>query len=160
MAILDEAPCFSIWLEGFLYGKMLCALTCTPAKEVQLFLGLGVYSGIFATYLQCPSTKSGTAIILFYAVCLLYVLSTVSFASDLVALILYVSNNSICKITFFVSVMQTRFRTLSPQLQTDSLPMLFSISIIQSAVDGFCDFLAQSILVRVKNLYLSSVLLT
>ena len=37
----------------------------------------------------------------FYAVCLLYVLSAVSFASDIVALVFYVSNNSICEISFF-----------------------------------------------------------
>ena len=62
-----------------------------------LFLGLGLYSGIFAIYLQCPSKRSGTALI---PVCLLYVLSTADFVSDLVALIFYVSNNSICKNTF------------------------------------------------------------
>ena len=93
-----------IWLEGFLYGK-ICALTCTLAKKVQLFPGPGLYSGIFTMYLLlCPSTKSRTTIIHFYAVCLLYVLSTANFASDLVYLILYVSNNSICKNTiFFIS---------------------------------------------------------
>ena len=148
MIILDEARSISICLEGFLYGK-LCALTCTLAKEVQLFLGLGFYSGIFAMYLQCLSQKTGTAIILFYAVCLLYVLSGVSFASDIVALVFYVSNNSICEISFFcISRAQTRFRTLSPQLQTDLLPMLSRISIIQATVGGFCDFLGQCILVR------------
>ena len=91
-----------IWLEGFLYGK-ICTLTCTLAKEVQLFLGLGLYSGLFAMYLLlCPSKKSRTTIIHFYAVCLLYVLSTATFASDLVADILYVSNNPICKNTIFL----------------------------------------------------------
>ena len=95
MTIVDEAFFMSIWLEGFLYGK-LCALTSTLAKEGQLFPGLGLYSGIFAMYLQCLSKRSGTAHILFVAVCLLYVLSTADFVSDLVALILNVSNNSIC----------------------------------------------------------------
>jgi hypothetical protein len=92
MTIVDEAYFISIWLEGFLYGK-ICALICTLAKEFQLFPGLGLYSGIFAMYLQCQSKKSGTAIILFYAVCLLYVLSTATLASDLATLILEVSNN-------------------------------------------------------------------
>ena len=85
------------WLEGFLYGK-ICALTCTLAKEVH---DQGLYSGIFVIYLQCPSKRSGTAIILFYAICLLYVLSTATLVSDLIYLILYVSNNSICKNAFF-----------------------------------------------------------
>ena len=53
-------------------------------------------------YLQCPSKRSGTALVLFYAVCLLYVLSAATFVSDLVALILQVSNNPICKNHFFI----------------------------------------------------------
>ena len=36
------------------------------------------------------------ATIVFYAICLLYILSTLTFVSDLVALILEVSNDSIC----------------------------------------------------------------
>ena len=100
MATVCETLFISIWLEGFLYGK-ICALICIPAQGVQLFPGLGLYSGIFAIYLQCPSKKAGTAIILFYAVCLLYVLSAADFVSDLVALILEVSNNYICKNTIF-----------------------------------------------------------
>ena len=103
MTIVDETLFIAICLEGFLYGE-LCALTCTLAKEVQLILGLGLYSGIFTIYLLlCPSKKSRTTIIHFYAVCLLYILSTASFVSDLVGLIFQVSNNSICKISFFIS---------------------------------------------------------
>ena len=93
MSVVNEAYFISIWLEGFLYGKT-CASTCPLAKEVP---GLGLYSGIFAMYLQCPSKKSRMAIILFHAICLLYVLSTSTFAYDLAALILYVSYNPICK---------------------------------------------------------------
>ena len=70
MIIVDESVFISMCLEGILYGK-LCASTCTLAIEVQLFPGLGLYSGIFAMYLQCPSKRSGMALILFYAVCLL-----------------------------------------------------------------------------------------
>ena len=86
----------------------------TLAKEVQLFPGLGLYSGIFAIYLQCPSKRSGTALILFYAVCLLYVLSAADFVSDLIALILHVSTNSICKNTFlYISCADTSRDTLA-----------------------------------------------
>ena len=56
----------------------------------------GLYSGLFAIYLQCLSKKS----IIFYAVCLLYGLSAATFVADLVAVLLQVSNNSICKNTF------------------------------------------------------------
>ena len=50
-------------------------------------------------YLQYQFNKSTsrTTTIVFYAICLLYALSTVDFVSDLVGLILVlVSNNSIC----------------------------------------------------------------
>ena len=151
-----EANLLSIWLEGFFYGK-LCALTCTLDKEVQLFPGpgLGLYSGIFAIYLQCQSEKSRskTAIFLFYAVCLLYVLCAASFVSDLVALILEVSKNSIysIKILFFISVVQTHIATLPHQLQIDSQTIVLRILRVQVTVYGCCDFLAQCILVRINH---------
>ena len=88
-------------LEGYFYGKIsvLCALTCTLAEEVQ---PLGLYSGIFVMYLQCPSKKSRTATILFYSLWLLYVLSTVTFAADLVTCISEVScNSNICENIIF-----------------------------------------------------------
>ena len=92
---------FALYLEGFLYGNIpvLCALTCTLSNEVQLFLDLGVYSGIFAIYLRCPSNESRTrtANVVFYVICLLYVLCSASFAIDLLKITLQVSNNPIFK---------------------------------------------------------------
>ena len=71
---------------------LFCSLPCTTlAKEVQLFTGLGLYSGTFAMYLhlQYQSNKStGRMPAIFYAICLLFVLSTVDFVSDLAATIL------------------------------------------------------------------------
>jgi hypothetical protein len=80
--------------------------TCTLAEEVQLLPGLGFYSGIFAMYLQRPPNQSTgrTANILFYALCLLYVLSTITFVVDLVTNVLeQVSNNPICKNIIFLN---------------------------------------------------------
>ena len=72
-----------------------------PAK-VQLFPGLGIYSGIFAVYLQCVLLKeSRTTSIVFYALCILYILSTVTVVSDILDIIIQVSNNSICKYIIF-----------------------------------------------------------
>jgi hypothetical protein len=93
----------SLYLEGFLFGKIFalsCALNCTLANQVQLFLGLlGIYTGIFAIYLQCPlKEESRTATTIFYVLCLLYVLSMADVAMDLLESIIFVSNNSICKI--------------------------------------------------------------
>ena len=76
-----------------------------PAKEVQLFPGLGIYSGIFTVYLYfILSKESRTPSIVFYALCLLHVLSTTAVACDLLAFVILVSNNSICKSNiFFIS---------------------------------------------------------
>ena len=67
------------------------------AKEVQLFPGLGLYSAIFVIYLHGPSKESRTATIIFYVICLLYVLSTAALVSDFIGAILQscpaVSNN-------------------------------------------------------------------
>ena len=64
---------------------LFCASTCTLANGVQLlFLDQGLYSGIFVMYLKCQSDKSRKATIVFYALCLLHVLSTATVVSDLV----------------------------------------------------------------------------
>ena len=47
--------------------------------------------------------------------------------------------------------MQIHINTLSPQLQTDSQSKLFRVWIIQSTVNGCCDFIAQCILVRINH---------
>ena len=61
-------------------------------KKVQLFLAVGVYSGILIIYLQCTSNESRTrtANVVFYIICLLYVLCAAAVVSDLIALILEV----------------------------------------------------------------------
>ena len=84
-------------LKGFSMVRYpFCSLPCTLAKEVQLILGLGFYSGILTVYFQCQSNESTgrTATIIFYAICVLYLLSTVNFVIDLVSLIFDVTNNS------------------------------------------------------------------
>ena len=63
-------------------------------------------------YLQCYGTGTGRrATIIFYAICLLYVLSTLDFVSDLATLILQVSDNYICrKNIFFFNQLWSRGR--------------------------------------------------
>jgi hypothetical protein len=138
-----------LYLEGFFFGKIsvLCALTCTLAKEVQSFLGLGFYSGIFALYLQCPLKESRPAIIVFYVLCLLYALSMATVASDSLGIILTVSNNSICKII----IMLMRIGALSPQFQNVSNSMSYRVGIVQIVANGSCDFIAQCILVCINH---------
>ena len=108
--MLTENELFTITfcLEGFFFGKISvrCALTFTLAKKkVQLSLGLGIYSGIFALYLQCHLKDSRTTFIVFYVLCLLYVLSMAVVISDSLENILNVSNNSICKIIIIMMQM-------------------------------------------------------
>ena len=150
-----EAFILAFCLEGFLYGKtsVLYALTCTFAKEVQSFPGVGIYSGIFTIYIQHPSKESRTATIIFYALCLLYVLSTATFVCDFITFIIGVSNNFIWKNIIFLLVMQTRvnLNTLSPQLRIDSELMLSRLSIAQSIANSCCDFIAQCTLVRINH---------
>ena len=102
----EEFYFLSMFLEGFLYGKtlFLCTFNLYPAKEVQLELlpRLGIYSGIFSIYLQCVLSKeSRTTTIIFYALCLLYVLSTATIVGDLLEFVIRVSNNSIFKYIIF-----------------------------------------------------------
>ena len=104
--IFQESIFLTVYVEGLFYGKIsdLCALnsSCTLAKEVQLFSGLGLYTGIFAIYLRCASKSSRAANVVLYTLWLLYVLSTVSFVCDIITSMFQVSNNSIiCKNIIF-----------------------------------------------------------
>ena len=107
MTTWQEMEFIALCLEGFFYGmNPFHVLKLVPLLKKSNYSppDLGLYSGIFAMYLHCSSNNSRMAIILFYALCLLYVLSTATVVSDLVALILQVSNNPICKnIIFFIS---------------------------------------------------------
>ena len=124
-----------------------------PAKEVQLFPGLGIYSGIFILYLQCRSPESRTANIVFYALWVLFILSTANVVMDLLENTLGVSNNSISKNIIFLSVMQmyTLLNTLPVKLQPDLDSMLFRINIALTVLLGCCDVIGQCILVSTNH---------
>ena len=85
-------------LEGFLYGKILPWFVplLLVTKQVQLFPAVGVYSGIFAIYLQSPSNASRTrmANIVFYIICLLYAFCSATVVMDLLYFILGVSKKN------------------------------------------------------------------
>ena len=129
-----------------------------PAKEAQLFPGLGIYSGIFVLYLQCRSPESRTANIVFYALCLLYILCTANIVTDPLGSTLGVSNNFISKNIIFLSVMQmyTSLNTLPVQLQLDLQSIIFRIEIVQNVLFGCCDVIGQCILVS-TNHFTSSI---
>ena len=106
----ETLACFSICFEGFLFGNVSYVHLNVPlvllvAKEIQLFPGLGIYPGIFAIYLQCPSDESRTqrADVVFYTIiCLLYVFCAASVVSDLISITLQVSDKFICRNIIFI----------------------------------------------------------
>ena len=120
---------------------------------------LGVYTGIFALYLQCPSDESRarSANVVFYILSILYVLCAVTVVCDLLALTFAVSNKFICKnIIFIISSSQLRdIYPLSLQLQIDLQAIFYRIMVTQETVDACCDFTAQCIIVRIN--YSSSI---
>ena len=132
-----------------------CVLTCTfllVANKVQLFHGLGLYSGIFALYLHCPSDKTRKSNVVFYILSLLYVFCAATFISDLITVIFGVSNNSIWrKILSLSSFMQSIIGGLSPQLQIILESRLIRISIVQTTINACCDFISQCIIVRISH---------
>ena len=96
----------------------------------------------------------------FYVLCLLYVLSTATVVCDFLNLIftiyLDVSKNSICNLkNMFLSVMQN---ALSPQLAIDIASMYYRLTLVQYTVAGCCDLIAQFIMVRL-NIIIRFILL-
>ena len=97
MITQEEFNVLSMFLEGFLYGKIsilyALTLTCTLLKRSNGLLG--IYSGVFSIYLQYAFKESRTATTILYALCLLYVLSTATVVIDSLGAIIEVSENSI-----------------------------------------------------------------
>jgi hypothetical protein len=87
---------------------------------------------------------------LFSMFCLLYVLSMVTLALDLLNFALEVevsTNNSILEII----IIQMLIGALSPQLQNGSQSMIYRVYIVQTVANGSCDFIAQSNLVCLNH---------
>ena len=105
-----------------------------------------MYSGIFALHVQYHTSKEETdntkQKTVFYALCVLYVLSVVVVALGTGEfVVLFVSNNA------------AFFQCCANQLcaQTDDVSILLQIAIADSVLFGCCDFLAQCILVRTTD---------
>ena len=78
----------SMYLESFLFGELYVLQLRKPClKDSNHFIS-GIYSGIFALYLQCHASKERTGDntkqkLTFYALCVLYILSAAAFALDI-----------------------------------------------------------------------------
>ena len=70
-------------LEGGLFGELVYASVKIDNNPIS-----GIYSGLFAIYLACQAMKRETdnskPTIIFYALCILYVLTLALFAIDIV----------------------------------------------------------------------------
>src|ERR1700735_5350564 len=73
-------------LEGFFFGTISVNSHAQVAKAVQHYPIPGLYSGIFAMYLQHHGSQQSTdkaKNILFYALCVLYALSSATIIIDM-----------------------------------------------------------------------------
>lgn len=96
---LDTREIFYIskYLEGFLYGMISDSVLQLSLPTLKLSLP-GIYSGVFALYLRhyaARKLKGTSNAILFYALCVLYILSTVIMTLDMAYFVALgnVSNN-------------------------------------------------------------------
>ena len=87
---LKEPTLIGHLLEGFFYGNVIHLVNImAPTNGFQYYCGPGLYSGIFAMYLQhqAHQTDTGkTKNIIFYALCTLYVLFFANFILGITAL--------------------------------------------------------------------------
>lgn len=89
---LKEPTLIGHLLEGFFYGNVIRLINImAPTNRFQYYCGPGLYSGIFAMYLQhhwqAHKTDTGkTKNIIFYAICTLYALFFANFFLGITAL--------------------------------------------------------------------------
>jgi FtsH-binding integral membrane protein len=79
-----EFEYLAICLEGFFFGELFVLQLSTPVSEE--FLIPGIYSGIFAVHSYYVSDKGSSnkkRSIIFYALCILYILSLAVIALDI-----------------------------------------------------------------------------
>jgi hypothetical protein len=103
-------------------------------------------------YLKCQLDKSRKPTIVFYALCLLYIFSTFTgVVCDLVVITLQlqVSNILSVKLLFFKLVMQ--YGENGPTIIFAGHQILLRLAIVQTVASGFCDFIAQCIMVRITH---------
>ena len=97
---MAEYTFIGLCVEGFLYGKISHCGSCFKKCDIiAISLRLGLYSGIFAMYLQHHSSKKGThgtKNILFFSLCVLYVLSVATVITDM-AVFIYGVSNKFCR---------------------------------------------------------------
>ena len=81
-------------LEGGLFGELAALLLVHASFKIDNNPIPGIYSGLFAIHLACHATKretdSSKPNIIFYALCVLYVLTGIVVAIDIVPI--FVSN--------------------------------------------------------------------
>ena len=112
LSLNDECYYLGICLAGFLFGTIsVCFTIATPLAKACLPPSSGLYSGIFALYLQCYASRTDTAkanYILFYSLCFLYMLSVATIGFDIVSFVVISPVSKIEPLFFF----QKKSRTM------------------------------------------------
>jgi hypothetical protein len=102
-------------------------------------------------YLQSKiGETNNTPSLLFYLLCILYILSVATLAGDITDFIFTVSHHSIRNTTLFFFLQSVVQFLDTSRPNTNSL--LIHLAFLQITVTGLCDFLAQIILVRIAKL--------
>ena len=124
LPVLAPSSCQCLLLHKF-WSALPCVLNgsssvtylfypcCYLLKKSPIIIG--VYSGIFAIYLQCPSNESRTrtANIVYYIICLLYVFCAATVVCNLLIYILEVSDRFFYKhIIFIISCVDIASRSI------------------------------------------------
>ena len=130
-------------------------------SSAELIPGTGLYTAIFIMYLQYQTSKRSVIDIvqnvLFYLICILYVLSVVTIIGDTVDFIITVSSSRLCRLVVFYYYLHSLVQYLDTA-RPPSNSLLLHLAFLQVTVTGCCDFLAQLILVSMANPPLSCVL--
>ena len=89
LSLTDEYYCLGVCLAGFLFGMIYLSVLQLQRPSLKSLLSFsGLYSGIFALYLQCHARTAKANYILFYALCFLYMLSIATVAFDIVSFVI------------------------------------------------------------------------
>ena len=141
---LTEFGYLGFFLEGFFFGMISVNCQVQIAKVVQHCLIPGLYSGIFAMYLQHRESQQSpdrANNIFFYALSVLYALCMATIIVDILALcwIDPVSMDDHPCFTLFQLVLQ-------------NIEIVYRLDIIQGITFALCDVMAQSILVRTTEI--------
>ena len=116
--------------------------------QIELFLSLGLYSGIFTMHIKKSRTQNRPFLCSLSSLRSIYCYHCRWFNKSHTE----VSNSSVCVKIILKKIYQLQFHISKLSLQPQS-QCYFTLGIIQITASGRCDFIAQCIIVRMLNHY-------